>query len=249
MLLPTVHLIALLAHFQSGPLEAARQACQMDASACFDLVQELRVQGLADEAYKTGIAAHAKVGATVAASNNTVWIIDEHIRRGRTEDAKRLARQAASTGSQLGLEALARVEERTGSEAEAARLYQAVDERYGTDYAAALEVRRLARSGANRAVLAKAIAGLGLHETIGFVVDPDRQGAVRREQLKRMGFQIGDRVVSVRGYEVKHWAQFWTALSLDDSPSIEMTVTSPSRGKVVTLHGELSRPLYGRLAK
>jgi hypothetical protein len=64
-----------------------------------------------------------------------------------------------------------------------------------------------------------------------------------------MGFQAGDQVVTLRGYELKHWAQFWAALSIDDNPIIEIVVTSPSRGKVVTLRGELSRPLYGRVSK
>jgi hypothetical protein len=221
----------------------------MDAVACFDLVQELLVQGQTDEAYKTSIDAHAKVGPTVKASGNTVWIIDEHIRRGRIEDAKKLAAQAASTGSQLGLEAQARVEERTGTDIEAGKLYRAVDQRYGSEDAATFEVRRLARAGGNPAAIAKAIAALGLREEWPFQLDLDRQPPLRRLQLKKMGFQPGDQVVTLRGYEVKHWAQFWAALSIDDNPVIEMTVTSPSRGKVVTLRGEVSRPLYGRPAK
>lgn len=242
-------------------LEPGRLACKLDAAECFHLVEILRAEGLADEAFAIAMRAVGNGPISVGLSAEVSWVIDENVRRGNLAAAGSIANRAAATGSYVGLLVRARLTERQGKMEEARTQYAALDDEYHSDQAAWFAIRQLARDpGRPKAEVMSALAALGQPEEVmmGAGVPPvagvapsegwlAELGVARRAQGLKLGFLPGDAIVKVNGISITNAKQFWVALSLTTDEVVEFEVVGPQRQGPVILRGPFYRSPYSRI--
>jgi tetratricopeptide (TPR) repeat protein len=110
--------------------ELMSNAAEVDPSQCFSLAEYFREQQQDDKA-----AAWCEKGSRlgpdqIQASNHAGWLVDYYLKKGKTEDAQRVADWAGEVYSFAGLEAKADFLEATGKYADAFDWYAKIEERY-----------------------------------------------------------------------------------------------------------------------
>lgn len=244
-------------------LEPGRAACRLDIKECLYLIDMLRSQGHAEEAYTTAMRVFGpgrEIG--VGASGLASWIVDENVRRGRIAAARDIAHRGARTDSYAGLLVQARLTERLGDQESAARLLTELDAAYNADESKGLQLRRLAREGKGHPELARLLAEIGRpskmltnsgEETERLIVGAgwfEWVSPVRRADATRLGLMPGDVITRVNGFDIANYAQFFAVLYLNDDPNIEVTVRSDRRpAGLAVLRGSFWRARYGLIAR
>jgi len=213
--------------------------CDIAPKHCYRLGHRLAELGLADEAavaYRKGLARDLD---RVGAANACLWLVEYDLDHGRAQEAERIAREAAGTGSAAGLLVMARLAERMGRLDEAEEHYRRVRERYnyaemlaGFYYRQAWVERKAAYEPKFRDALALALPeGLEPLDR-GSLGGPPADGVVLKEEndnTYKYGITGAHIIVGLDGYRVRNMRAYAVVLALSQSPRMKLVVWRGSR--------------------
>jgi hypothetical protein len=197
----------------------ARRICELDADGC----QKFAWQLVNVDDSEGAVAAFERYAANardrVGVSNQMYWLVDYYQDKGHTARARHLARMAADTGSQRGMETLAHLMERTGELEQAEEIFRSIAQRYttGQNILGAFCIRLARRTGdkadmeQGKSLLAKALPR-GLESwTDADAAQPPTDGARVTfvfPRARRIGLRKDDIVVAIDGLRVRDaWAR------------------------------------------
>jgi len=202
-----------------------RRGCELSPTRCITLATRLAPIDEHAAALEYQRAFDDPALDRVTAANSSEWLVFYYERNNEPHRARALAESAAKAGSQRGIRTLARLLERRGAVEPAAKLFEAIVERYPgrTDTLAGFLYRRAVVHSDGRfqkrweEVRQRVFPnGLSPQTTVadrpaaGVYVHQDRPSS------ERLRLQIGDIIVGVDGWRVDNIEQFDTVLAFSD---------------------------------
>ena len=232
-------------------LRIESRKCALSANHCFSWGYHLVEKGdfaAAAAAYERGLD-----GATdrILAANSSLWLVNHYLDRRETARARRVAEDAAGTGSFRGLMAESRFLERTGDFEGAERILHAARERYG-DEPQNPDEREQSRDGEQdedqlvgfyyrmafdrkQPDYERRFHELSDDEFPQGLERLDRAAFIGRPsdgvfvldtsfQSRRAGLQNGDIIVGLDGFRVRTRRQYFLVRTFTDSPDVSLLV-------------------------
>ena len=179
-------------------------------------------------------------------ANQAEWLARHYLRTGRVADAMRVATFAAGPGSADGLVVLGELLDSLGRHDEAAKIYEAIADRYGNRVPLGIHrLRGALRTGDRDAEVAamgdlQAVFPRGLEPLALHALDPTPKDGVRYGPIGRrasaIGVQQDDVVVGVDEWRVRDWQQYGVALDVrHDREEVALTVFRNGRYQQLSL--------------
>lgn len=238
---------------------SALEACDKDAEVCLHAGRVLAERGLDDAAARAYERAWRSARDRVAVSHSATWLSQYYFDKEQEDQALAVAHAGAAVGSGAGLQALAMLLERLGRQDEAAKVYEAMADRYpstATTDLLCFGLRRARRAGQGIEASAtgdwRRLFPRGLQPTSaarpGLAATSARGGIAvaamgLTEELQPLGVRGGDFVVGVDGLLVSLPEQYRCVLTFKDDP--ELSVTVVRHGQFLDMHGPYTRWRYG----
>ena len=195
------------------------------------LIHASMARGTEDETAELVRKYAADCDDTVAVSHLADYLIEYEWEKGRAEEAGKLARAMAETGSGAGLEAMADHLEAQGKIDEAADYHRQIQERYGRDLSSAgFYARHRARSeryAAEAARLEKEIFPRGLERvTLADFKGAPTNGVRSQAPYWPAAWNLGDDAVigAVDGYRIHTARQYAAARSITRGKQLRLIV-------------------------
>jgi len=224
----------------------ARKMCDLDADSCNTLGWQLVHVDDSDGAARVFARYAGDARDSVGISNHMYWLVDYYQDAGRTAEAQKFARLAASTHSQRGLETLAHLMERTGAYEEAEVLFRRIAERYstGANVLGAFCIRLARRTGdkadmeQGTRLLAKALPR-GLESwTAADAANPPSDGArvaFTYPRARRIGLRQDDVIVAIDGLRVRDSSARGVLANLDIKSKMTLVIWRDGRYQELAL--------------
>jgi hypothetical protein len=199
-------------------IDLLEEACTVSAVECGELGGALANAGREDEAASRYHEALGDPGVDpVWKSNNSGWLVDYYQRRGRNDQARQLAEEAASSGSFGGILTLAKLEERAGNIAAAEGLHQRSAERYeDPTFLAGFYQRRVRDFNEHSwetqwTELRTRLFPEGIQPAPTSMPAPPVRGVIvttDNDRSRKAGLQAGDVIVGLEGHRVDNLQQY-----------------------------------------
>lgn len=231
----------------------ARRLCVISSAKCYRLAELLLRDRQEEEAAVVYDRWATTARSRVTVSNKLTWLVRKYEATGRSARAEALARMAAETGSEGGLETLAHLLDRRGRLEEAHQIYEHIAERYGyTRDLGTFMLRQALRTGDHalelrawdmlRAEFPDGMQRAGLYALDRTPIDGVVFGAFGR-RAAATGLRQSDVIIGIDGWRVRNFAQFAvvTRLRHDD----RMTFVVWRDGRFQELHATVPERWFG----
>jgi hypothetical protein len=229
-----------------------RKACNLSSRDCLDLAGTLAAAGQEEEAakeYEGGLSDPAI--DRVAFALHAGWLIDYYYRKGRVDDAMKLANDAASVGSGAGyvsrgllFEKMGRLDDAESDLLEVAARYQQPRYVLGFYYRRVEVAHDAAYEHKWKKWLAETFPKGLQPEPASMAATPKTGVFVYQdsERSQKAGIRSGDIIVGLEGWRVDTVEQYHAINSFFEHPRVKLTLW---RGALVKVDAETPRRLFG----